>query len=205
MRLCNAGDILEITSYCDTVPQTARTQATKLELVARSVWSIDGIRLISEEELVKYNESHKSNMTMLDYLRLWTRNLEALVVDRLEAVYDGLLQKQIRSIQGVALCEVCNTPYLEVPEGSKRILYSLGEIICPACLTTVNLADYDFTAETVVQPTSPPATPVPQQEPEERSFGGTQDGYHCDRCEQNFDEYEVFMAHRETCAGKPAV
>ena len=201
MRLCNAGEILEISSYCDTVPQSARVQATKLELLIRSVWSIDDKRLLAEEDLSKYNADHKSSMTVLDYMRLWARNLEQIVVDRLESVYDGLQQKQLRRIQGVYLCEVCTGQFFDLPEGTKKLKFSLGEIICPTCLSTMlpdTLSIYDFSESTDVRPrpTSRPAEERPPVVEEERSFGGN--GYKCD-CGEEFDSLEDFTTHRETC------
>jgi hypothetical protein len=201
MRLCNAGEILEIASYCDTQPQSARVQATKLELMIRSVWSIDGKQLLAEEELAKYNADHKSSMTVLDYMRLWSRNLEQIVVDRLEAIYDGLQQKQLRRIQGMYLCEACTTQFYDLPEGTKKLKYSLGEIICPTCLASMTpdiQSTYDFNESTDVRP-RPASRPAQKQPPvmeEESSFGGN--GYKCG-CGEEFDSLEAFTTHRETC------
>ena len=205
MRLCNAGELLEMTSYCDSIPVTARQQALKMEIIIRSVWDIDGKRLVSDEEIASYNARHNSNITLIEYLRIWSRNLEQVVVDRLEAVYDALLIKQFRRIQGAFLCAACNTTFPSLPENSKRLRYSLGEVICSSCQPLADPTIYDFedpVTEVKPNPAHAQAQGSAGSSGAEPSFGSS--GYFC-ACGEEFDSLEDFTAHRETCKKADAV
>jgi predicted Zn-ribbon and HTH transcriptional regulator len=190
MRLCNAGQILEISSYCGQFPASAHVQVTKIELIIRAVYSISGASLVSQESLQKYNEAHKSQLSALEFLRLWAGNLEQLILDRLDGIYGGLQAKQERLLQGVEMCESCGTVFSERPVGARKLKYSLSEIVCNKCLTDPPegyLKEFDFDEPTkVASLVSPTTAPSPV-------------GYTCPQCQQKFSTVEELTEHRGHC------
>jgi hypothetical protein len=204
MRLCNAGESFDIDSYLNDVPENARIEGRKFEFLIRSVFAIDGKILLTPEELQTYNTTTKADLTHLQYLRMWVRNLEQLVVNRLDAVYGGLELKQVRHLQKIVLCEGCGTTYHTVPEGSKKLKYSLGEILCPHCLTQLDGDDYDVDDTVVVkkEEESTPKTPPPPGAEEGASF--TFQSYSCG-CGKEIESLEELVSHRETCPKAGAV
>jgi hypothetical protein len=198
MRLCNAGEVLDISALCNDFPETARTQVTKIELIIRSVWQIDGRELVTAEELEEYNKKHKTEISALEHCRLWATNLEQIVVDRLDAIIGGLTLKQIRMLQGIQLCDHCGTTFSKVPEGSKKLRFSMGEIICNECLPKVDQTVYDFDTRTQ-KPTAPVLSDEVLTSPsaEDTSFG-TGSPHKC-ACGEEYDTLETFIAHRTNC------
>jgi len=196
MRLCNAGELLDIGKYVSDFPESSRTQATRIELLIRSIWQIDGRSLVTPEELQTYNETNRTQISSFEFLRVWIRNLEQIVVDRLDSVYGGLQLKQIRRLQSTHICEICATTYEQIPEGSVRLRYSLSEIICPVCLQDVDLHNYDVVTvemNIVEEDTKPVESKGVSDEP---SF--TFQNYVCE-CGEELESIEAFAAHRETC------
>ena len=130
MRLCNAGEMEDIFKEIGEVPENARPQAFKQELIIRSIFQVDGRVLVTQEELKEYNDKHNTEISNLQYLRMWVRDLEDVVVNRLEAVYQALTVKQIRYLQGQEMCEKCSTIFNKNQNKGPKIKYCLGEIIC---------------------------------------------------------------------------
>ena len=196
MRLCNVGEILEISTLCSNLPETARIQATKVELIIRSVFSIDSRELLTSEELQKYNEESNNKLTRLEYLRIWAKNLEQIVVDRLDMIYAALQLKQIRMLRGIYLCVSCMNDYTEIPKDSKFLKYSFAEIICCSCLNEIDLKDYDFQETEQRREKDEDKKEATVAERAERSFDFS--NYACP-CGVELDSFEEFTAHRETC------
>ncbi len=187
MRLCNSGEMLSIYSYLESIPNYARVQATKIEVLIRSLYAINEQPLVSAESLASYNDTHKTQLSTLDFMRLWTGNLEQVVLDRLDMVYGGLQLKQERQLQGIYLCGNCENTFTKIPEGSKTLKYSLSEIVCSSCLKGMkeeDLAEFDFegTAE---------STSV------EKSFNEIPK-FICPDCQLELPDRESFTEHRST-------
>jgi ribosomal protein L37AE/L43A len=192
MRLCNAGEMLSIYSYLANFPDIARVQATKIEVLIRSIYTIADQPLISAEALAQYNDTHKSQLTTLDFLRQWVGNLEQVVIDRLDMVYGGLQLKQERQLQGISLCANCENQFTEVPEGSKTLKYSLAEIVCHSCVKALtDFSDFDF-GET-----------IPSQEPSISTEEIA--SFKCPDCQEELPDRESFNSHRSTCQGTSTV
>jgi hypothetical protein len=194
MRLCNAGEMLSIYSQLANFPDIARVQATKVEVLIRSLYTIADQPLISAEALAQYNDSHKSQLTSLDFLRQWIGNLEQIVIDRLDMVYGGLQLKQERQLQGISLCANCESQFTEIPEGSKSLKYSLSEIVCGVCVKAItDFSDFDFGE--IISTTS--AAPV--------TISEAVVSFKCPDCQQELPDRESFNSHRSTCTGTSTV
>jgi len=130
-RLCNAGEMLDIGETVSKYSETARMQAYRIETLIKSIFKIDGRPLITAEELAAFNTENNSSLSSDEYLRMWFRNVEDVVISRLDAVVNALKEKQIRALNGIYACEVSTREYREIPQGAAVIKYSLGEIIEP--------------------------------------------------------------------------
>lgn len=130
-RLCNVGELLDINNELDKLPTFTRDLASKREFVIRSIYKIDEKVLVPEEEVARYNEQTKNNLSRIEYLRTWIKNIEPIVLDRLYSIYEALELKQIRLLTNNVICEITGKLYLKdkVPEGSEFIRNCLGEII----------------------------------------------------------------------------
>jgi hypothetical protein len=131
LRLCNTGEIIDIYKELDTVPVYARELSSKIEFIIRSIYSIDTRIFSPEDEVQKYNEMNNTNLTRIEYLRAWIKNVEGVVINRMYAIYELLEVKQIRLLSNQVLCEITGKtfPKEEIPEGSILINNCLGEII----------------------------------------------------------------------------
>lgn len=191
MRLCNAGEILDIMSYCNTVPELGRIQATKFEILIRSIFHIDGRTLITDEELESYNRLHDTALSKLEYLRFWVRNLEQVVVDRLDAVYGGLQHKQDRLLRQKYICGSCGMEFSELPKDCVELKYSIADMICDGCIKTVEPEYFDMVNVEIIT-----------EEPEPTEDGNTdtleEDSYVCSDCNEKFPDYEKFEHHRKS-------
>jgi len=134
LRLCNAGEIFDITEAADEMNEKARLEHIKLEILSRSIFSVDGRALITDEELTKYNETNETDFkSPREWIAVYLRNLEKIVIDRLDAIYGALTLKQLRFLQGNVVCTATNKMFSKnsIPEGSLFLKYDLGEIITP--------------------------------------------------------------------------
>ncbi len=186
MRLCNAGEMLSIYSYLESIPNYARVQATKIEVLIRSLYAINEQPLVSAEALAKYNESYKAQLSSLEFMRLWTANLEQVVLDRLDMVYGGLQLKQERKLQGIYLCGNCESTFTALPEGSKKLKYSLAEIVCGSCIKEMkeeDLKEFDFEG---IQSTSSDSSVETVTE------------FICPDCQKKLPDRESYNEHRST-------
>ena len=138
MRLLNAGEMLEVYEYCSKFTGNAKEQAYYIEILIRSLYSVDGVSLAPEEEVAKYNKACNVNLSKLEYLRLWAGNLEQIVVLRLHSIYDQLQLKQIRLVNDQYLCEASGVTYDSLPEGCRKIKYGIGEILADRKSTRLN-------------------------------------------------------------------
>lgn len=201
MRLCNAGELVDVTAYCNEFPESARTSVMKVELLIRSVWAVDGRALISPEDLQKFNAASSTNLSDQEYLRNWALNLEQVVVDRLNVIYGGLQMKQVRRLQGFHLCDVCGKTYTNIGDDFEVLQYSLAEVICPSCLSGTDLKDYDLVKKAADEK-------VPKVDDNQSSVGASSEGvttssfghssYACE-CGAELNSIEEFTIHRETC------
>jgi hypothetical protein len=195
MRLCNAGEVIEIASYGDQFSITAKDYITKLDTVIRSVFKINDNGLGDPEEVSKYNKNNSTSLNRIEYLRIWANNLEQVVVETLYTNYVALQMKQLRLVMNQCACEVCGQIYEKgkLPEGTKTVLYSTGEIVCGNCIGLINPEDFDFKEENKVQITKPEET-----DQEQNNDVTEKKSYIC-VCKQEFDELEEFVQHRTGC------
>ena len=199
MRLCNAGEVLDVASHGDKHSSNAQEKAVKIEIVIRSIYEIDNQILGSSEEVNKYNEMHNTSLTRIEYLRIWANNLEQLVIDTLYNTYVSLQMKQVRLVFNQVMCENCGTVYErdKLPEGSKEILYSTGEIICNSCLMEIDREEVDFKIKENKSQEEPSFSKVEEIEEEEEKIEKTS-SYIC-MCKKEFDTFEEFTTHRTEC------
>ena len=200
LRICNSGEVLDIYEFLDTIPKTAREHATKIEFIVRSIVSVDGVGLASEEELAAFNTSIDQELSKLEYLRLWARNLEHFVLDHFYLLYSALQLKQMRQVQGEALCDSCGQVFVEdtLPEESKEIFFSTSEIVCGPCLKLgkINEENYDFEKEVARS-----FEKLEEEKPKEETQVSVkkEPGYNCNFCNKEFEELEELTTHREAC------
>jgi len=135
MRLCNAGEVLDMAEASSFFSEgVSRQQVSKLEILSRSITSIDSRAIITQEELNKYNTDYKTEFSSpREWISVYLKNLESVVVDRLDAVYGALQLKQGRQLRGEYQCSVTGNTFTKsnIPEGSLYLQYSLQEIITP--------------------------------------------------------------------------
>ena len=143
MRLCNAGEMLDIGEFLSKYPNTVRDQALRIEILIRAIHTIDGQFLAPPEDLKKYNETHNTELSTLDYLRIWALNLEQLVLDRLYMIYTGLQAKQLRKMNNQLLCDVTGGVFDTMPEGAEYIEYSTSEILSKEGMEQIKSNDID--------------------------------------------------------------
>jgi predicted Zn-ribbon and HTH transcriptional regulator len=147
LRLCNAGEVLEISEYASQFPEDARERAIKIETVARSLYEINGITIGSPDEILKYNNNHNTSLTRIEFLRNWVKDLEQIVVDTLYNIYISLQLKQMRLLINQVECAACGNIYekTNLHQETKWVLYSTSEIICKNCLDEgINLDEFDI-------------------------------------------------------------
>lgn len=197
MRLCNGGEVLDIASYSDQFTQDAKEKAIKIDTIIRSLYEINGIAVISPEELSKYNQNHSTNLTRIERLRIWVKDLEQLVIDVLYTTYIGLQLKQVRLVTSQVMCEACGMYYEKekLPEGSKYIKYSVGEIVCSECLKTASLDDFDFEEEELKVETKQNES---EEQVSEQQTYKEKASYIC-ACKSEFNTLEEFTSHRVDC------
>jgi len=199
VRLCNAGEVLDISSYADQFSQDAKERVIKIDTVVRSLYEINNVTIGSTEEISKYNQRHNVNLTRLEYLRNWAKDLEQLVVDVLYTNYIGLQLKQVRLVTDQVMCDVCGQTYEKelLPPGSKETIYSIGEIVCGNCITSINEEDFDFKELTPLQKETPEEIPLSIEEPL-KNIGKEEAPYIC-ACNKEFYTLEEFVEHRTGC------
>ena len=200
MRLCNAGEIQDIDTYISDIPEQARIQATKLETIIRSIFAIEGKLTLSPEDLAAYNEKAETSLSHIQLLRIWSRNLEQIIVNRLDAIYGGLELKQVRQLQHVLMCENCGAMFQEMPGGARKLKYCLGELLCEQCLLTADLEIYEF-EEMSAKPEGSSAPQTVEKAPVVEKAGGSFDfqTYTC-ACGKELETFEELIQHRETCS-----
>lgn len=168
MRLLNAGEIEQSLEYITNSSVSAQDQALKKEIVARSLWTIDGSYVVAKEDLEQYNQSHKTELSDLEYKRIFVHDFEQYLVDYLYALYSELQQKQARYVVGIKMCGICKRTDTVLPEGSRKLKFSTAEYICGSCLSNVSEEDeFDFEGQEVH--VEPKKEDVPLTTPAEQS------------------------------------
>lgn len=193
MRLCNVGDLLDIFEQCQSVSPDAKVHAMRIELLIRSIYSIDGRPLISQEDLKRYNDDANTNLSEYEFLRIWMKNLEQVVLERLDAIYSALQLKQLRGLRGEFQCGHCGNIFYSIPPNSKLTKYMVCELVEEGCLKLIDTPLYDFeqvekkddaTTESKISG-APPRT--------------NQEDYTCSFCTETFKTIEELNQHRLTC------
>lgn len=130
-RLCNVGELIDVNNELDKLPAYTREFALKIELVLRSIYKIDDTLFVPEEEVATYNERNKTNLSRIEYLRSWIKNVEPVVLDRLNSIYEALEAKQVRMLTNYVMCEFTGKmfPKDSIPKGGVFIKNCIGEII----------------------------------------------------------------------------
>lgn len=195
MRLCNAGEIIDIASYGDQFQATAREYITKVDTIIRSIFEINGIALGGIEEISKYNQNNNTSLSRIEYLRIWAKNLEQVVVDTLYGTYVALQMKQVRLVMGQCACEVCGQVYEKgkLPEGTRDILFSTEEIICGNCIGSINQEEFDFKDKKVIDVVKP------EEVNQEQSYTVPENKNYTCICGKGFGNLEEFVQHRTGC------
>ena len=162
MRLCNAGEVLDMAETGSFFAEGAsRQQAVKLEILSRSITAIDGRAVITQEELNKYNTDYKTEFgSPREWISIYLKNLESVVLDRLDAVYGALQLKQGRQVRGEYQCAVTGNIFTKanIPEGSLYLNYSLQEIITPEGMKLDPNYKDSFDIEEVIVKSAPSIT-----------------------------------------------
>lgn len=203
MRLCNAGELLDIFSQCQTVAENAKVQAMKIELLIRAIYSIDDRPLVTKEELEKFNDDNNLELSMFEFLRMWLKNLEQVVIERLDLIYHALQTKQLRQLEGKLMCGHCGQHYSSFPEGAKRTKHMLCEIVDKECLSEIDPELYEFVEESTLKK-------VDTEEKAEVAFEGSIKAknlsiasevlkYKCTQCGESFKDPEALNDHRIVC------
>jgi hypothetical protein len=163
MRLINAGEMESAMDFINTSSTSAQDQAFKKEVVARSLWSVDGSYVASKEDVEDYNDIHKSELSELEYKRVHVSAFEQYLMDYFYSLYLELQQKQARKVFGFYQCAICKNTVKTVPADARRLKFNTAEIICSICLP--NIVDDDlFEFETVTE-TLPTTSPVSNTAP----------------------------------------
>lgn len=206
MRICNAGDVMEVLQQASSYSEIAKDKAIAINVLSLSISSINKISVTDPIKLEEFNKTVDARLTHQQYLQLYLQNLEEIVIERLNYVYGGLQLKQQRMLKGISVCDCCGKEYNNpLPEGCKFPLYTLTEIICAECcnVTPEVLTKYDFAidnnfsknvvANTVESNTeTQPVVSFTTNITEELS-----DPYKCQTCEESFADFEAFQAHRQ--------
>lgn len=194
MRLCNAGELVDILEHVSEYSTSARDFLTIHETLIRAIHAIDGMPLVTSEKLQEYNKHAGTNFTELSFLRSWIRNIEQPVLERLNAVYAALQTKQIRKVYGLNICAACETTFSEVPENSAILLYSVAEIVCNKCLPITELSNFDIapnpSANVTLVKDDNNTTDIESNLPQD---------FVCTLCNTSFTSVEELSAHRENC------
>lgn len=176
-RVLNAQEIQQALEYINDVPAVAQDQALKREIVTRSLWAIDGAYVVPPTDLEEYNKLHSTELSELEYKRVFVAGYEQYFVDYLYTVYTELQKKQIRKVLGLNMCAVCKTQFTKVPADAYSLSFDVAELICNNCFKDVTPDDgFHFTKSVEYAAPStagieldttekPVAAPVPEEKP----------------------------------------
>lgn len=204
MRLCNAGELLDIFSQCQNVAEDAKVQAMKIELLIRSIYSIDDRPLVTPEELQKFNDDNNQDLSIYEFLRMWLKNLEQVVIERLDLVYHALQEKQLRQLEGKLMCGNCGRVYSSLPEGGKLTKHMICEIVDKDCLSIINKELYEFVDDDIPQTNdikSSEREEVQEETLVKESTSIKPLKYKCSQCGESFTDIEALNDHRLVCEG----
>lgn len=195
-RLCNAGEIFDISLYCSSIAENARIHAMRSEILIRAIWEIGGRSLITPEELDTYNKAHNSTLTTIEYLRYWIRNVEQVIVERLDAIYGELQLKQARMLRKAYLCGVCGEVYVELPENSHTTLYGVHECVCGNCIADkADTSLIDFEKPLIVESQ---VLEEANKANEEHEVLPLDEDYVC-LCQAKFTNFDDYNSHIQQC------
>ncbi|MCK9543211.1 MAG: hypothetical protein M0R03_14415 [Novosphingobium sp.] len=190
-RLCNVGEGLEILEELSKAGSDSKAQLTKIYILSKAIYMIDNAFPIEPEELKHFNETHKFHLNQTDYLVEYFKNIEQIILDRLDAVYAALQRKQIRQLQGLSICDGCGETFSVIPHNSKRLLYSVSEIICNDCVESADLSNYEFEED------------VKKIEPKKIIKEEKTQAYKCPHCELELKTFEELNDHLPECEKLP--
>jgi len=193
MRLCNAGEGLEILEELSKIGVDAKPQAMRFQILARAIYMIDGAPPVNTAELEKFNRDNNLQYDQKDYLIFWFGNIEQVVLERLDIVYASLQQKQIRQLSGQHICDNCGSIFTIIPEKSKKLIYSISDIICNSCIEKVDKALYDFEEDILSEKIESLEEVVESMRKKEHV---------CPLCGKDFDNFEEFNQHITECDSK---
>jgi len=169
LRLLNAAEMESAMEFINSAGAAAQEQAFKKEIVARSLWTVDGSYVASKEDVEDYNVLHKSELSELEYKRVHIAAFEQYLVDYLYSLYLELQQKQARKVYGFYQCAICKNTVKTIPVDARRLKFSTAEIVCGMCLPTISDDDqFEFEVITEVPASTPtaivdPASSSPEQ------------------------------------------
>lgn len=206
MRICNAGEVVEVLHQIAAYTDPARDKAAVFQVLSRALVSIDEQPVVDLDALDAFNKKANASLTPQSYLQLYFQNLEDAVVERLNFVYGGLQLKQQRLLRGVQLCDACGKEYTQPSARHLDLKYTLTEILCEECRTP-ELEQMYAAAKLIEVPKeviAPVPVPVPNASvpatPAESSgsFAVPEDNdWICPSCNKPFTTFEEFQKHRE--------
>ena len=109
MKMLNMGDLIAIAKLTATTSPIEATYLSKVYLLAKSIQTINNQPVTSLEDLETYNELHDLTGThqlgLFEYKVLFIKKLTEAVVNRLDKMYDQIVDKYVEQIIGKALPE----------------------------------------------------------------------------------------------------
>lgn len=135
--ILNVGAVQEAQEAVDNISGThSQMHALKLEILARSIITVDTQSLATDDDVANFNKQNNTTLTTLQYKLMHLRELEDIVLNRMDQVYAELLAKQARQVQGLLQCELCGKVVRNTDKDSisKYTEYSTSDIVCTSCL-----------------------------------------------------------------------
>lgn len=129
MRLCNAGEIIEIFQSLDNnLNQEAKDLKYKVEILMRSIIYINNIPVFIPKNLDS-NDQEDYYYEIKNHLY----NLEKVVFEHLFLTYKAIEDKQLRLLNDKYMCEICGVIEMSIPQDAIRFRYGIGEFIHLNC------------------------------------------------------------------------
>jgi len=105
MRLLTAGENDDITSSIGSLPITSQISKIIMEQLARSLVTINGEAVASEENVRKYNESHNlegnQKITATELVVMKLKDMDQSIIDVLNNEYSNLQKEHEESLREV--------------------------------------------------------------------------------------------------------
>ena len=116
MKVLSVGDLIEIARATAGDNVFALLQySTKIHTLAKAIILINGVSVITDDELKQYREDHKSpEFTAYDYALVYLKGQNEFVINNLFYAYEQIQQEYVKEVLGTD----------ELPEALKKELES---------------------------------------------------------------------------------